>query len=220
MSAPQLTVYANGKGVVNGDQLDTFVQSCNTIADLRAFVGVVGVQVDIRGTNSVGDGGAGSFYWNATSTGPDDGQNVIVPPAASVGAWIRLLNFPYLTAIIEHTVDGGGTTPTVGISGDVLVPFSCTITGWTIQSTITGSIVWDVWAAGFANNTPPTVANSIVATFPPTLSSSQGTQTSTLTNWTTLINANTWMRFNINSVSTLQRATLSLTVRTPGLPGL
>ena len=38
MSAPQLTVSADGVGTVNADLLNTFEQTADTAADLRAFV--------------------------------------------------------------------------------------------------------------------------------------------------------------------------------------
>lgn len=90
MTIPSLGTYANGVNVVSGDQLNTFVQSCTNAATLRTFVGLTGMTVSLQGTASVGDGTAGLFRWNATSIAPDDGINVIVPPAAAAGAWNRL----------------------------------------------------------------------------------------------------------------------------------
>jgi hypothetical protein len=89
MSAPALSVFANGAGPVTGDQLNTFMQSANTANDLRSFIGITGISVCILGVNTVNDGLGGVFYWNATSAGPDDGLNTIVPPNAKMGAWVR-----------------------------------------------------------------------------------------------------------------------------------
>ena len=48
--------------------------------------------VFIEGYNTPGDGGAGAFYWNTTSLGPDNGTTVIVPQPGVIGAWIRLIS--------------------------------------------------------------------------------------------------------------------------------
>lgn len=89
MSAPNLTVYVNGATAVTADALNTFMQTANTVGDLRAFVGVTGISVALRGLNTINDGLGGSFYWSATAIGPDDGINIIVPTGAKVGAWLR-----------------------------------------------------------------------------------------------------------------------------------
>lgn len=90
MSAPQLTAYQQGQGVVNSDGLNTFEQTCNTVSDLRAFTGLPGIQVAVRGISAAGDGQGGDFYWNATSTAADDNRTVIRPSGVLVGAWLRL----------------------------------------------------------------------------------------------------------------------------------
>lgn len=115
-----------------------------------------------------------------------------------------------ITVVIEMTVDGDGVVPGTGVCGDLYVPFACTITAAVLQSTISGSVAVDVWAAPFVINTPPTVANSIVASAPPTLSTAQSSIDTTLTGWTTAIAAGTALRFNINSIGTVTRFTLSL----------
>ena len=86
-----LNNYQNGVGNVSGDQLNTFMQDCLTIPTLRSFVGTTGIFVFVGGTASVGDGGQGSFYWNASAVNPvDDNNNIIVPPGAAMGCWQRL----------------------------------------------------------------------------------------------------------------------------------
>lgn len=90
MSSPALTTYQNGFNQVSGDQLNTFQQTCDTVADLRNFIGLPGVQVYVRGISSNNDGGQGSFIWNASGGGTDNGMTNIVPSSASSGAWNRL----------------------------------------------------------------------------------------------------------------------------------
>ncbi len=137
----------------------------------------------------------GNLIWDEETAAPYSPSN---PPPGST------------TIVMECTIDGAGSTPSTGICGDLYVPFSCVITKAVLQATTAGDIEMDVWAAPFVDDTPPTISDSIVASDPPTLSSSQGSLDATLTGWTTDIAAGTWLRFNINSALTLTRATLSL----------
>lgn len=109
MAAPSLTVQINGQGTVSGDQLNTYEQTCDNVVQLRAFVGVPGMQVYIRGYTAVNDGGQGPFYWNPTATGPDDSTNVIVPTGISMGAWIRLVLSPVFLAPL--TINSSSALP-------------------------------------------------------------------------------------------------------------
>jgi hypothetical protein len=90
MSAPQLTQYIQGQGAVTADGLNTFLQTTNVVADLRSFIGVTGMTVQVRGQNTVNDGAGGTFYWNPLGVGPDDNLNIIVPFGAATGVWTRL----------------------------------------------------------------------------------------------------------------------------------
>jgi hypothetical protein len=90
MAAPQLTAFVNGPIAVSADQLNTMMQTCDTAAQMRGLIGVAGQSLFARGMSAANDGDAGAFYWNTTSSGPDDGVNVIVPTGSSSGAWVRL----------------------------------------------------------------------------------------------------------------------------------
>lgn len=93
------------------DQLNTYVQMCDTIDSLRQFIGVENQTVEILGTAAPGDGGQGVFYWNPTGTIPDDnGVTAVVPSGSSVGngEWIR---------VIGNSVVGPGTS----IVNDIVV---------------------------------------------------------------------------------------------------
>lgn len=85
-----LTVSQAGIGVVTGDQLNSFEQTCDNIGQLRSFTGKSGMQVYCRGSLVPNDGFQGAFYWNATSTATDNGITVIVPTGTVTGAWLRL----------------------------------------------------------------------------------------------------------------------------------
>lgn len=89
MAVPQNTVQVQGQGAVSADYLNSIVQTVTNLAALRGFVGVPNMQIDLQGNVTPGDGGEGSFYWNASAVGPDNGTTIIVPNAAGVGAWVR-----------------------------------------------------------------------------------------------------------------------------------
>ena len=90
MTAPVNTVYNNGITPVTGDQFNTFLQAVTNVSALRLFLGVPGMTAELLGIGVPNDGGGGVFYWNASSSGPDDGYNVIVPNATNGGGWNRL----------------------------------------------------------------------------------------------------------------------------------
>lgn len=116
MSAPALTAYADGVGQVFADQLNTFCQTCDNLDQLRAFVGTVGLQVYVRGSVDVGDGGQGNFFWAADGLGPDNGDTIIVPTGASSGAWIRLDYSPFQWMFLPKTTE----PPAANVAGGYL----------------------------------------------------------------------------------------------------
>lgn len=112
---------------------------------------------------------------------------------------------------IPFVIDGGGSAITTGEKGHLEIPFACTIERVTMMADQSGSIVVDIWKDTYANS-PPTDADSITASAPPTISSAQKSQDSTLTGWTTSIAAGDFLAFNVDSCSTITRVTLSLKV--------
>lgn len=78
--------------------------------------------VFIDGSVTPGDGGAGPFYWNATSIGPDNNSTVIVPQPGVPGAWVRLpisqtspIDVSNIASL--RSFDGGSTAPIVWLEG-------------------------------------------------------------------------------------------------------
>lgn len=112
-------------------------------------------------------------------------------------------------ANVVFDFDGGTSTLTSGMKARVPVSFDATITQVTLISDTTGSIVIDVWKDTYANY-PPTVADTITASAKPTLSSAQKYQDSTLTGWTTTVTAGDILIANIDSVSGITNAVLTL----------
>lgn len=107
------------------------------------------------------------------------------------------------------SIDGGGAEITPGVKNDIVVPFSMNITGWWLVADQVGDIVIDVWKDAYGNY-PPTGADSIAGTEKPTLSGANKAQDLTLSTWTTAVFAGDVLRFNVESVSGIQRVTLVL----------
>lgn len=125
--------------------------------------------------------------------------------------WKKILYSDDDVGAITMIIDGGGSAISTGEKGHLEIPFACTINQVTLLADQSGSIVIDVWKDSYANF-PPTDADSITASAPPTLSSAQKSQDSTLTDWTTSISAGDILAFNVDSCATCERVTLSLKV--------
>jgi hypothetical protein len=114
------------------------------------------------------------------------------------------------TGGFEVIFDGGGVVLTTGPKLDFELPFACTLTSWVLLADQSGSIVIDIWKDTYANF-PPAVGDSICSASKPTLSSQNKNQDTDITDWTGEVLAmGDILRFNIDSVATIQRAVLSL----------
>lgn len=121
MTVPSLKVQIQGQGIVSADNFNTYEQTCDNVANLRAFIGSTGLQVYMRGFVTPGDGGQGQFYWSASGTGPDDnGINFIVPNGAALGCWTRLTGGDEGTGTVTEV----SVVTANGISGTVATPFT------------------------------------------------------------------------------------------------
>ena len=113
---------------------------------------------------------------------------------------------------ITFIIDGGGSEITTGIHGDIPIPFDCTIQEVTMLADQSGSIVIDIWKQVYGSY-PPTNSESITASAVPTITTAVKSQDATLTGWTTAISAGDTLRYNVDSVTTIQRVVISLKVR-------
>lgn len=116
---------------------------------------------------------------------------------------------------IVFIIDGGGSAITTGIKGSIPIPFKCEILGVTMVTDQSGSIVVDIWKDTYANY-PPTDADSITDSTPPTISASNKDTDSTLTDWTKTITAGDILMFNVDSVATVELATLTIHIKRVG----
>ena len=112
---------------------------------------------------------------------------------------------------IGFVIDGGGSEIADGVSGDLRAPFNCIIVGATVLCDQSGSIVVDIWKDAYASY-PPTDADSITASAPPTVASATKSEDTTLTGWTKNITAGDCIRYNVDSATTVTRAAILLRV--------
>lgn len=121
-------------------------------------------------------------------------------------------NEDLISDTIQFIIDGGGTTITTGEKGHIEVPFNCEVIGWSVFANQPGSIVVDIWKGTYANF-PPTVADTITGSEKPTLSAATKNQDLTLSTWTPALTKGQVLAYNVDSVTSVQRVTISLHVR-------
>ena len=111
---------------------------------------------------------------------------------------------------LQLIIDGGGSEISTGNVGDIEVPFDCEIQKVTLFAKETGSIQIDIYNGTYASYPP---SSSITASAIPSISSGIKYQDSTLTGWTKSLTEDTVLRFNVDSVSTITRCTISLEIK-------
>lgn len=114
-----------------------------------------------------------------------------------------------LDVVMTVAIDGGGSALTTGAQFILNDCPAFTIEQMTITGDVSGSVVVDIWKDTYANY-PATDADSITASATPTLSSAQKGQDSTLTGWTTTVNAGDNLVFNVDSATTITRVYVTL----------
>lgn len=120
------------------------------------------------------------------------------------------------TAFVKTAIPGSivihiDTTTTGAKKLFLPVHYACTITGWELLANTSGSVVIDIWKDTYANY-PPVVGDSLTGSAKPTISSSDKANSTTLTGWTTLLSPDDIIEVNVDSVTTITKVTLKLTV--------
>lgn len=108
--------------------------------------------------------------------------------------------------------DGVGLELQTGVWGDVPIHVDGTILEWRLISKEVGDLEIDVWKSDYAGF-PPDVTDTITGSDKPLLSGAQKNDSTALTGWTTEILTGDILRFNIDSVSGITKATLTLTIQ-------
>lgn len=106
-------------------------------------------------------------------------------------------------------IDGGSSVITTGFKTVVSLPVAGTWKKWRILADVAGSIVIDVWKDIYASY-PPTVADTITAAAKPTLTAALSAESSVLTGWNTAFLAGDVLGFNVDSVATVTKISLTL----------
>jgi hypothetical protein len=166
--------------------------------------GTDGKTILYGGINPTTEGVDGDFYIN-------DATNTIFGPKAG-GSWpagTSMVAGPY--GPIKVTFDGQGADLTVGAEVLLIVPYTATIDAAYMAATTSGSVVVDVWAITLASS-PPTVANTITAAAPLTISSNTYSQDLTLTGWSPSLTAVTVMIFSVVSCSGINKLQITMPV--------
>jgi hypothetical protein len=114
-----------------------------------------------------------------------------------------------MAGTLNVIINGNGAIISTGVKLDVVIDFACTIKSATTLADQTGDIVVNIWKDTYANF-PPTVADKITASAPPTISGGTKAQDMTLMGWTTAIAAGDVLRFNVDSCSAIRRATVAM----------
>jgi len=154
---------------------------------------------------SAGTGGGGG---GTTVTGGTYSAGTLTINSSDSSS-VSITGFPSST-YFGVSVDGSGGVITTGQKGYVKIPYNFTITSWTIIGTPSGTLVFDVWKA---NNTLPTVANTIITGgTKPTLSGSTLANSSSVSGWNVNGLANDIIGWNVDSATTVTNAVLQIYV--------
>jgi len=125
------------------------------------------------------------------------------------GINVNFADQPTLQAGFEFIIDGGGGTPTSGVKGFGVMPFTFQVTQWTvIADTSNGTGTLDVLKSSYAIYSSGVA--SVTGSSQPTVSGVKN-QSSTLTGWTTTWNSGDVLQFSLSSPSSFTKVTLALT---------
>lgn len=129
-----------------------------TIKDLRALTPADPMCIVLEGYYEPGDGGGGTFVWNAKSNEADNGGTIITKNATSPGRWKRLfedsLSVKWFGAkgdMKEYHIDSPPAPPsapkqykgTIAIGSDILDLTSTDSTGFTSDDESKTIIIWE-----------------------------------------------------------------------------
>jgi len=139
------------------------------------------------------DATEGAAVWKETTAATDD--------------WITT---GAITAL-EFLIDGCGEAIVAGQKGHLYVPYNCRVTAVVMLADQVGSIVVDIWNDTHVAS-PPTDADSITGDDPPTIDAAQKSYNNTLHDWDVTLAAHTWLAYNVDSCTDIERVTVALVV--------
>lgn len=221
-----IQLVAGGVSVLHIDANPSATPTCTLSGDIyadRTIYGDLHITGDIviDGTGGGEGGSSNSFATIAVATQSDvvadsatdtltlvAGSHIGITTVAGTDT-ITISTTGLEVQALEFIIDNGGVALTTGVKGDIVVPFACTITSATLLADVSGSVVVDIWKDTYANF-PPTDADSITASAPPTITAAVKSTDATLTGWTTSVTAGDIIRYNVDSATTITRVTVIL----------
>lgn len=155
-------------------------------------------------TSSEWTAGSQKEWYNGTATMTIDKTNGQITALSYKGLPPRTVGI---------TIDGGGSAIALGTKGYIVVPYACTIQAAYTLCDTAGSIAVEVWRTNSTDgNFPPTRAGAIGTNG--TATSQQKLTDSTLTGWTTGVNAGDVLGFNVTTnCAAVTRCTFQLKVQ-------
>ncbi len=114
-----------------------------------------------------------------------------------------------LDEVVTLVIDNGASAITPGVKGRIYLPYTTEITDWVVGGTPQGSITIDLWVDSHANF-PPINADSITGSTPIVVSDATHARMSTLAGWTTVVPADSWVLFNVDSCVAMSSVTIAL----------
>ena len=121
---------------------------------------------------------------------------------------------PYGTVVVTFIIDGGGAAIETGEKGYLEIPFDATVEEWRLLAGTVGDITIDVWKDSYSNF-PPSNADAMPgAGNEPSITAGRKAESTDLSAWTeTDISKGDILAFNVDSCGTIERCTLSMSVR-------
>lgn len=110
---------------------------------------------------------------------------------------------------IRITIDGGGSVIPTGVVRDLYLEKGGAIKQVALLADQSGDAVVDLWVDTYGNY-PPTNADSITASAPPTIAAGVKSRDSTLTGWTTTLAAGSTLRVNVDSAASITRLEITI----------
>jgi hypothetical protein len=151
-----------------------------------------------------------SIFTGTLSGGSSFSANTIFSGTSNVNSLFSTIDHTHFGGI-GFTIDAGNSVISTGYKGCVIIPFNATIRSWTIVADTTGSIVVDVWKDTYGNY-PPVSGDTISGTEKITLSNQQKNQDLLLTSWATSISSGDILAFNVESVASVKKVYVMISV--------
>ncbi|OCC05106.1 hypothetical protein BA190_09325 [Labrys sp. WJW] len=132
--------------------------------------------------------------------------------ASRIAAEIKAIVGRVSPAAIVAVFDGGGSVIPAGTKVTIPVPVAGTAKDWTLLADVSGDAVVNIYKCTFAA-APPTVADKITASAPPTLAAAAKATSTALTGWTTAVASGDVFTFIVDSNTAATKLSIALKVQ-------